>query len=280
MNDEHESKIDTAKSQVAEAIGAAEDIPDPLDGLVEKTASDPGAAFTPEVLERLAAMKKDERAAFEALRAQLKSAGCRVTALDEAIAEESGDVGGRGPTQADILIDLAQTAELFHARFADLDINGHRETWPIRTKGFRRWLARRFFDATQGAPSSEALQSALNVIEARAHFDARERVVHVRVGGLDKRLYLDLGDATSRAVEIDAAGWRVIDNPPVRFRRAAGMQPLPVPAAGGSIEILRSFLNVQSDNGFVLVVAWAGKCRDNECSRRRRETVAPSCLGH
>ena len=284
MNDEHESKIDTAKSQVAEAIGAAEDIPDPLDGLVEKTASDPGAAFTPEVLERLAAMKKDERAAFEALRAQLKSAGCRVTALDEAIAEESGDVGGRGPTQADILIDLAQTVELFHALdetgFADLDINGHRETWPIRTKGFRRWLARRFFDATQGAPSSEALQSALNVIEARAHFDARERVVHVRVGGLDERLYLDLGDATSRAVEIDAAGWRVIDNPPVRFRRAAGMQPLPVPAAGGSIEILRSFLNVQSDNDFVLVVAWAGKCRDNEYSRRRRETVAPSCLGH
>jgi hypothetical protein len=257
MNDEHESKIDTAESQVVEAIGAAEDIPDPLDGLVEKTAADPGAAFTPEVLERLAATKKDDRAAFEALRAQLKSAGCRVTALDEAIAEE----GGRRPTQADVLIALAQTAELFHAPdgtgFADLDINGHRETWPIRSKGFRRWLARRFFEATQGAPSSEALQSALNVIEAKAHFDAAERVVHVRVGGLDERLYLDLGDATWRAVEIDTAGWRVIDNPPVRFRRAAGMQPLPVPVAGGSIEILRSLLNVQSDNDFVLVIAWA-----------------------
>ena len=95
------------------------------------------------------------------------------------------------------------------------------------------------------------------MIEAKAHFDAPERVVHVRVGGLDERLYLDLGDATWRAVEIDATGWRVIDNPPVRFRRAAGMQPLPVPVAGGSIEVLRSFLNVQSDNDFVLVVAWA-----------------------
>ena len=214
----------------------------------------------------LAALKKDDRAAFEALRAQLKSAGCRVTALDEAIAEESGDIGGRGPTQADILIDLAQSAELFHAPdgtgFADLDINGHRETWPIRSKGFRRWLARRFFEATQGAPSSEALQSALNVIEAKAHFDAPERVVHIRVGGLDGRLYLDLGDATWRAVEIDATGWRVIDNPPVRFRRAAGMQPLPVPVAGGSIEVLRSFLNVKSDTDFVLVVAWAHEQRD------------------
>ena len=47
------------------------------------------------------------RAAFEALRSQLKKAGARVTALDDAIAEENGEQGGRGPTQADILIDLA-----------------------------------------------------------------------------------------------------------------------------------------------------------------------------
>jgi hypothetical protein len=249
------------ENRIAVAIEAAEDIRDPLEGIVEKTATDPGAPFAADTLERLAALKKDDRAAFEALRAQLKSAGCRVTALDEALAEENGDRGRRGPTQADILIDLAQSAELFHApdgaAFADIDINGHRETWPIRSKGFRRWLARLFFEATQGAPSSEALQSALNVIEARAHFDAPERVVHIRVSGLDNRLYLDLGDESWRTVEIDTRGWRVIDTPPVRFRRAAGMQRLPMPVPGGSVEMLRSFLNVQSDNDFVLVVAWA-----------------------
>jgi hypothetical protein len=246
---------------VAAAIDAAEEIRDPLEGVVERTASDPGAPFAKAMLERLAALKQDDRAAFEVLRSQLKKAGCRVTALDEAIAEEKGDTGGRGPTHADILIDLAASAELFHAAdgtgFADLDINGHRETWPIRAKGFRRWLARRFFEATDGAPSSEALQSALNVIEAKAHFDAPERVVHIRVGALDGRLYLDLGDETWRAVEIGADGWRVVDNPPVRFRRAAGMKPLAVPAPGGSVATLRSFLNVQSDTDFVLVVAWA-----------------------
>jgi hypothetical protein len=246
---------------IADAIDGAEEIPDPLAELVERTATDPGAPFMPEALEALAALKSDNRAAFEALRSQLKKAGCRVTALDDAIAEERGDTGGRGPTQADILIGLAQTAELFHAAdgagFADLDINGHRETWPIRAKGFRRWLARRFFEETGGAPSSEALQSALNVIEAKAHFDGPERQVHIRVGGLDGRLYLDLGDETWRAVEIDATGWRVIENPPVRFRRASGMKPMPIPVRGGSIEILRWFLNVQTDADFVLVVAWA-----------------------
>lgn len=242
-------------------IDAAEDVRDPLAGLIERTAIDPGAPLAHDAVRRLAALKKGDRAAFEALRARLKSAGCRMTALDEAIAEENGDAGGRGPSQADILIELVRSADLFHTPdgtgFADLHVNGHRETWPIRAKGFRRWLARRFFQATRNAPSSEALQSALNVIEAKAHFDAPERSVHIRVGGLDGRLYLDLGDVNWRAVEIDATGWRVIENPPVRFRRAAGMRALPVPTRGGSIATLRSFLNVRSDADFVLVVAWA-----------------------
>jgi hypothetical protein len=244
------------------AIKAAEEVTDPLSGLVEKAAVDPGAPFTPEALEALVLLKREDRAAFEALRSQLKKTGCRVTALGEAIAERDGEVRGHseGRRQANILVDLAQAAQLFHAPddvgFADLHINGHRETWSIRGRGFRRWLARRFFEETGGAPGSEALQSALNVIEARAHFGSPEQPVYVRAGGLDGRLYLDLGDEKWRAVEIDAMGWRVIDNPPVRFRRARGMQALPLPVPGGSIGALRSFLNVHTDADFVLAVTW------------------------
>jgi len=52
----------------------------------------------------------------------------------------------------------------------------------------------------------------------------------------------------------------VIDNPPIRFRRAAGMQALPMPVSGGSIETLRWLLNVKTDADFVLVIAWALAC--------------------
>jgi hypothetical protein len=55
------------------AINEAEEVRDPLEGLAERTPADPGAAFAPEVLERLAALKRDNRGVFEALRAQLKS---------------------------------------------------------------------------------------------------------------------------------------------------------------------------------------------------------------
>ena len=72
MNDDAKFEPDDG---IADTIDDAEEMHDPLDGLVEKTAGDPGAPFTPEALEALAALKKDDRAAFEALRAQLKKAG-------------------------------------------------------------------------------------------------------------------------------------------------------------------------------------------------------------
>ena len=144
-------------------------------------------------------------------------------------------------------MSYAQAAELFHTAdgtgFADLDVNGHRQTLAIRGKGFRRWLARRFFQETGGAPGPEALQSALNVIEPKAHFDGPERVVHIRVGGLDGRLYIDLGDKKWRAVEIDATGWRVINNPPVTAKRAV----VHIDAADGSEDVAEAIRATAAD---------------------------------
>jgi hypothetical protein len=173
---------------------------------------------------------------------------------------DAGQEGGRKPKQADILIELAAEADLFHAPdktcYADVTINGHRETWPIRSKGFRRWLCGRFFEAFGGAPNSEALQAAINTIEYKADYKGPKREVYVRVARLGDRIYLDLGDDAWRTVEIGPDGWKVIGAPPVRFRRSAGMSALPKPKKGGSIQKLRSFLNVKNEDDLILVVAW------------------------
>jgi hypothetical protein len=72
----------------------------------------------------------------------------------------------------------------------------------------------------------------------------------------DGLLYLDLADEFWRCVEVGPDGWRIAEDPPVRFRRSAGMLPLPLPVRGGSIDSLASFLNLSSENDFVLIVAW------------------------
>src|SRR5215467_6432895 len=159
-----------------------------------------------------------------------------------------------------MLIDIAPCDDLFHAAagtaFADITLDGHRETWPIRSKRFRGWLRRRYYQATRGAASAAEIRSALDLLEARAQFDGPERAVHVRIAEHAGHIYLDLADEHWRAVDIGPDGWRVIGCPPVRFRRPAGMLPLPVPQQGGSIEALNSFLNLASRDDFVLIVAW------------------------
>ena len=64
-------------------------------------------------------------------------------------------------------------------------------------------------------------------------------------------------------MEIDATGWRVIDNPPVRFRRASGMKPLPIPVAAVRSRPCAPSSTCRSDADFVLVVAWALACLRN-----------------
>jgi hypothetical protein len=65
MSDEHENETE---KMIAATIDAAEVVSDPLEGLVERTATDPGSAFAPAVMERLAALQKEDLAAFEVLR--------------------------------------------------------------------------------------------------------------------------------------------------------------------------------------------------------------------
>jgi hypothetical protein len=79
--------------------------------------------------------------------------------------------------------------------------------------------------------------------------------VHVRVAECDGNIYLDLCNSSWQVVEITSEGWQIIDESPVRFRRSRGMLPLPMPQAGGSVEELRPFLNVDDDT-WRLVIAW------------------------
>jgi hypothetical protein len=84
-----------------------------------------------------------------------------------------------------MLTEIGACNELFHTAtgtaYADLLVDGHRETWPIRSKRFRGWLRRRYYQATGDAASAAEIRSALDLLEARAQFDGPERAVHVRV---------------------------------------------------------------------------------------------------
>ena len=171
--------------------------------------------------------------------------------------------GDRKLNQGELLISYADEAELFHApdgeAYATVDVNGHKETWPLKSKRFTQHLLRRFYTEHGKAPGAQAFTDARATIAARATFDGPEMKVFVRVAKHgDGTVYLDLCNEQWEAVKITASGWRVVSSEavPVKFLRKDNAAALPHPITGGSIEILRRLLNVRTDEDFRLLVAW------------------------
>jgi hypothetical protein len=142
-------------------------------------------------------------------------------------------------SQGQILLKLAAPAVLWHTPeprgYASLPLNGRSEHHEVRSTGVRRWLTRAYYLVCGKPPSAEAMQGAIGVLEAQAVYDGPEMSVYVRCAERDGTLYLDLCEADWRVVAIDADGWRVVADAPVRFRRPAGLLALPEPRRGGSL---------------------------------------------
>lgn len=80
------------------------------------------------------------------------------------------------------------------------------------------------------------MKNIIETLRARAIYGTKERHdVHLRVAGFTGKIYVDLGDETYQAIELDAEGWRIVDRRPVRFRRPSAMLPLPRTAGRGGL---------------------------------------------
>jgi hypothetical protein len=153
---------------------------------------------------------------------------------------------GRKASQATHLVLLASNVQFWHTpdfeAFATIEVAGHQENWAVASRGFRRWLAHRFYQQEGTTPSSQALQDALNVLGGKAVFEGVEHPVWTRIAEDNGYIYLDLANDSWNVVEIAPSGWRVISSPPVKFRRSRGMLALPHPIAGGNVNDLASVL--------------------------------------
>jgi hypothetical protein len=193
-----------------------------------------------------------------------------VEAADDVELEDVDDLDDRKQRKdaAELLLELVGAAgvELFHDSEPRLYIRIPQhddvvETYTLAPRPARQvlaWFRHLYYETTGSALKQQALEDALGVLQARAEFDGETRDVHVRLAGFAGNIYLDLGDPQWRIVEIDHSGWRLLSSrqAPVVFRRPSGLRPLPIPERGGTLDELRPFLNVASDDDFALIVGW------------------------
>ena len=167
--------------------------------------------------------------------------------------------GGRGPSAATIVARYAQERYRFHRDGYDepyaLPVTGPRIARYLRgARSLRAELARIYLEEQHKPANSPALADALAAIEGMALIgDVRNN--HMRVAAAQDGVYLDLGHDDAAAVHVTASGWRVVESPPVIWRRTRKTRALPEPSRGGSLDDLWPVARVPMAER-PLVAAW------------------------
>ena len=256
-------------TSLSELIDSADQPPkDENTAIIEKAildcVEDVGAPFEPDVIEALSTVKKNDPAQYLRYRKALKKANREITLgmLDSLVKQSTGDISNDAESTADLLTSITtENAELFTDEnkepFASFEQDGHKEVWPINSKGFREWLSYKYYAEFGKAPRDASMKDSLNTLAGIATHEGDERAVYLRCapnpdGG---SYYIDLCNEKWQVVEVTSTGWRVVDESPVKFKRTNTMHPLPMPGQGGKLVDLWKFANVSKENRG-LVIAW------------------------
>ncbi len=162
-------------------------------------------------------------------------------------------------SQTDLLVKFVKERfRLLHDKNGDTYARDQRtgEVRRLGSRQFRDRVTADFYAVAKVAIRDQVWREALSTLQALARFEGDPQEVYVRIGGRNGRYWIDLCQTgNSRAVEIDATGWRVLELAPVLFVRSEAMQPLPNPVKGGSIEPLWDIANVPVQQR-MMVLAW------------------------
>lgn len=94
----------------------------------------------------------------------------------------------------------------------------------------------------------EWIKNAIDQLTATAIEEGDEIPVYVRQAYHEGTLYIDLADRDRNIVAIDARGYELVNEAPVRFLRTEKMLPLPIPEDGGRLDDLKKFINIEEED--------------------------------
>ena len=166
-----------------------------------------------------------------------------------------------GETPTDAMMRIAGIERVIFGTdgrsYAVVRVNGHAQCRELKSKALRHLMTRAALKATGKLPGPEAISAVVSALEAIAEFEGEQEDVFFRVacgsGGLS--YFLDLADRDGWVIEITADGWRPVLDSPVLMRRARGQLALPMPQRGGSIELLKTYVNIQ-ESDWPLFIGW------------------------
>jgi hypothetical protein len=105
-------------------------------------------------------------------------------------------------------------------------------------------LRANWFRSKGKAAGADAVKAAIGTLQALAQVEGTEHDLKTRWARKNGAIYYET--SPGRVWEIDGRGWRLAENPPVRFRRLDMLRPLPAPVRGGSLADLTRYLKLDA----------------------------------
>ncbi len=135
--------------------------------------------------------------------------------------------------QSDIIINLAKNCKYFKNELSDpfvaAFVKDHYEVMGIKSQKFKLYLTKLYFENTKSAPSSEAMNQSLKVLEMKAMYSENEHQLQKRISKFEESYFYDLCNPKWIAVKIDKNRCSIEVAPPILFTRSNNMKEQTVP---------------------------------------------------
>lgn len=167
--------------------------------------------------------------------------------------------------QAQELMVIAKTADLFKDQmgepFAAFKFNNHIEVWRVDSREFKEWLIVTYLKRTGRIIGSDALNRVILAVRSSAKYGGKNRSLSLRATKYQNSFMYDLADEAWRAVQITPDGWKVLNRPPVVFKRSLNQAAQVEPAkSGADLRDLLKFVNLKSEDDQILFLPYVVSC--------------------
>jgi hypothetical protein len=183
-----------------------------------------------------------------------------INEIQENIAEQASSQ----PTQSDTLyekvievlnpfikIGIGSDEEIY----CTLEVKGKLKTYPLKSKEFRRFIIGKYKELNRKVIRKDTVDRVIDNYEAEAFETDVNWLVANRVKFHASKIYYDLHNKNSEIIEIDSGGWKIISSEdcPVKFPKRSLLKANVTPVRGGSLELLRPYINVANRDEFILI---------------------------
>ncbi len=143
----------------------------------------------------------------------------------------------------------------YDTAFAQIKLNDHhQDTIKIESKRFTRLLAKLYYDSTGKVMPSDAINNAVNIMQAKAEFEGEKYPLSVRVAAYDNpeendeknefEIYYDLADSKRRCIRISNKKWEIVNSPPIPLFVRYNQTEQDIPALSYSYDILDKLIDL------------------------------------